>query len=60
MPFEITEEFVRFLMEQNKKQSEQISELTAQVEALTKKIEELTEQKNKKLWKQKECIKNPR
>lgn len=54
MPFELTEELVRFLMDQNKelinqnkKQSEQISELTAQVEALTKKIEELTEQKNK-------------
>lgn len=47
MPFEITEELVRFLMDQNKRQSEQISELTAQVEALTQKIAELTEQKNK-------------
>ena len=47
MPFEITEELVRYLMDQNKKQSEQITELTAQIEALTKKIEELTEQKNK-------------
>ena len=47
MPFEITEELVRFLIDQNKKQSEQISELTAQVEALTQKIAELTEKNNK-------------
>lgn len=47
MPFEITEELVHFLMDQNKKQSEQIFELTAQVEALTQKIAELTEKNNK-------------
>jgi transposase len=68
MQFEITEEFVcvmmkqnNVLLEQNKKQSEQISdlinqnknlseqvsELTAQIEALTLKIAELTEKNNK-------------
>ena len=61
MQFEITDEFVRVLLEQNKKQSEQISnlinqnkalseqvsELTAQIEVLTQKIAELTEKKNK-------------
>src|SRR5574344_1713124 len=54
MPFEITEELVRYLMEQNKELlnqnrqlSDNVADLTAQVEVLTKKIAELTEQKNK-------------
>ena len=61
MPFEISEELIHYLMNQNKELMNQnaelsnqlsesidkITELTAQIEALTQTIKELTEKKNK-------------
>lgn len=47
MPVNITEEFVRYLMEQNASLSEQVAELTATVKELNQTIRELKEQLNK-------------
>ena len=47
MPINITDEFVRNLMEQNAALMEQVAELTATVEFLNQTIKELLEQKNK-------------
>ena len=61
MPFEVSEEFIRYLMDQNQQlidqnnqlneniseANKQIADLTAQIEALTQKIADLTEKKNK-------------
>ena len=47
MPVNITEEFVRYLMEQNASLSDQVAELTATVKELNQTIKELKEQLNK-------------
>lgn len=47
MPINITEEFVRNLMEQNAALIEQVAALNATVNALNQTIKELQEQKNK-------------
>ena len=47
MPVNITEEFVRFLMKQNEKQSARIAELSAEIASLNQTIKELKEQLNK-------------
>lgn len=47
MPVNITEEFVRHLMEQNAALSDQVAELTATVKELNQTIRELKEQLNK-------------
>ena len=55
MPFEISEEFIHYHMDQNEqlldenisKAYKQISDLTAQIEALTRKIVDITDKKNK-------------
>ena len=47
MPVNITEEFVRYLMEQNASLSDQVAELTATVKELNQIIKELKEQLNK-------------
>ncbi len=47
MPVNITEEFVRYLMEQNASLPEQAAELTATVKELDQTIRELKEQLNK-------------
>ena len=47
MPINITEEFVRYLMEQNASLSDQVAELTATVKELNQTIKELKEQLNK-------------
>lgn len=54
MPFEISEEFIRYHMDQNQQLNEniseaykQISDLTAQIEALTRKIVDIIDKKNK-------------
>ena len=44
MPVNITEEFVRHLMEQNAALSDQVAELTATVKELNQTIRELKEQ----------------
>ena len=46
MPVNITEEFVRFLMKQNKEQSAHIAELSAEITSLNQTIRELKEQLN--------------
>ena len=43
MPINITEEFVRFLMEQNASLSEQVAELTATVDSMNQTITELNQ-----------------
>ena len=47
MPVNITEEFVRYLMEQNAALSDRVAELTATVKELNQTIMELKEQLNK-------------
>ena len=43
MPVNITEEFVRFLMEQNSSLSDQVAELTATVDSMNQTITELNQ-----------------